>query len=47
MAADRAMLPPCHPAEHFWDDLEEMLGDAMLEDFNTEAEDGSPAEVRC
>lgn len=33
-------------AEHYADDLEEELEDAMLQDFNVETEDGSPAEVR-
>jgi hypothetical protein len=32
-------------AEHFWDDLAEELEDALLQDFNLEAEDGSPEEV--
>jgi hypothetical protein len=32
-------------AEHYWDDLEEELDDALLQEFNLEAEDGSPAEV--
>ncbi len=36
------MLP-----EHYWDELEEELEDALLQDFNVEAEDGSPAEVRA
>lgn len=35
----------CAAAEHYADDLEEELEDALLQDFNVEAEDGSPAEV--
>ena len=33
-------------AEHYADELEEELADAMLEDFNAELEDGSPLAVR-
>ena len=33
------------PAEIFADDLEEELDGAMLQDFNVEAEDNSPAQV--
>jgi len=41
-------LRPCFPsphAEHYADELEEELDDALLQDFNVEAEDNSPAEV--
>lgn len=38
-------LPYSH-AEHYADDLEEELDDALLQDFNVEAEDNSPQEVR-
>ena len=41
-----------HPAnrylygsEHYADDLEALLNEAMLDDFNVEAEDGSPMQV--
>lgn len=33
-------------AEHYADELEEALDDALVQDFNLEAEDGSPGEVR-
>lgn len=33
-------------AEHFVDELEMELADGLLEDFQVEAEDGSPAQVR-
>lgn len=33
-------------AEHYADELEEELADAMLADFNAELEDGSPLAVR-
>jgi hypothetical protein len=32
-------------AEHYADELEEMLDEAMQHDFNVDAEDGSPSEV--
>ena len=31
--------------EHYADELEELLDDAILYDFNVEAEDGSPRQV--
>jgi len=37
---------PLADAEHYADELEEELDDALLQDFNVEAEDKSPAEVR-
>jgi len=37
--------PPMH-AEYHVDELEHELADAMLQDFNTECEDGSPRQVR-
>ena len=49
-------MPDCLPpvgscAEHYADELEECLDDAILQDFNVEAEDGSPeqasAQTRC
>lgn len=33
-------------AEHFVDELEVELADTLLEDFQVEAEDGSPAQVK-
>jgi pre-rRNA-processing protein TSR2 len=36
---------PNKTTEHFPDELEEVLEDALVEDFNVEAEDGSPREV--
>lgn len=39
------MTAPTAAAEHFVDDLEMELTDALLEDFQLEAEDGSPRQV--
>jgi hypothetical protein len=36
---------PCRDAEHYSDELEEELEDAMQQDFNLEAQDGSLTEI--
>ncbi len=40
-----ALGPNVMPVEHYADELEEELDDAILHDFNVEAEDGSPRQV--
>lgn len=39
------MLMMVFCSEHYADELEALLDEAMLEDFNVEAEDGSPTQV--
>jgi hypothetical protein len=39
-------LLPCW-SEHYADELEMELADTLLEEFQVEVEDGSPAQVRC
>jgi hypothetical protein len=34
-------------SEHYADELEMELADTLLEEFQVEVEDGSPAQVRC
>lgn len=47
--AARVRIQPCSLlrccAEHYPDELAECLDDAILQDFNVEAEDGSPDQV--
>ena len=43
---DTSLTRPRRCAEHYVDDLEELLDDAILHDFNVEAQDGSPRQVR-
>lgn len=42
---DASVVSPQTCAEHYVDDLEELLDDAILHDFNVEAQDGSPRQV--
>lgn len=35
------------PADHYADELEPLLETIILEDFNVQAEDGSPLQVWC